>query len=193
MKFKTKYQTIMNAKGCFALFNVLAVMGTYALTACVPAASNRTVASEGARNSINGDHLEVSLKSRALNADVAITGKVESATATMDEDSRTHDHLIRTHSKIRVSNALKGETPATIELITEGGTINAGTPNALTLMVSDMPKVIQGEQLLLILKKADDHYKLHKRELGVLAMDEKGTGLKSGAMTLEQIKAEFKK
>lgn len=111
-------------KVLFCLFCFLVVMG-------LPYRSSATM-------------VEMSLEDLGNNSEAAIVGRVESAESLWSNDGET----IITSALVSVARVLKGSDPGKLVTVEYDG----GEVNGLGLLVSDMPKVSKGEDVVLFLK-----------------------------------------
>jgi hypothetical protein len=84
------------------------------------------------------------------------------------ETSQFGDQLIVSHAVLEVLETLKGAPAATLTVAVEGGTVGD-----LTLKVSDLPSLAEGERAMFFLDTAGaaDHTP-HRRGLGILKIDD---------------------
>jgi len=85
------------------------------------------------------------------------------------ETNQFGDQLIVSHAVLEVLETLKGAPAASLNVAVEGGTVGD-----LTLKVSDLPSLAEGERAMFFLDAAagSDH-KPHGRGLGIVKIDER--------------------
>src|SRR6186713_2596277 len=79
------------------------------------------------------------------------------------------DHIIVSQAWVEVEESLKGQPTQSVPVDIEGGTIGA-----LTLNVSDMPTLREGDRAVFFLNAIVSNsgaHRLHRRGLGVLKLD----------------------
>jgi hypothetical protein len=124
-----------------------------------------------------------SVASRARTARTVVLAEVEDIQPRFDRN-RHGDRLIVSDVYVRVEEAWKGASPATLLIATvEGGTIGE-----LTLRVSDMPSLKRGDRAVLFLDQtAPGRYAPHRRGLGILKLTSDGRAEGTG-FTLPQLR-----
>jgi hypothetical protein len=137
----------------------------------------------------------VQIPDRAKHADLVISGKVLSSSASM-ETNDYGDKLIVTHQKVQVAEWLKGSSNSTIDMDIIGGTLN-GT----TLTVSDQPEPLEtGDQAIMFLSQQDNgHFNVAQAGLtgsdigaseGIMKLNANGQ-TEEGNLTSAQVKAQL--
>jgi hypothetical protein len=109
----------------------------------------------------------VELPERFRGADHAVVAHVAGAAARF-ERNKWGDELIVTRLRLQVDEVLKGAPAAFVELDVEGGTLGD-----LTLEVSDMPSLHQGDRGVFFLKRSADSgaFVPHLRGQGIVRLD----------------------
>ena len=125
----------------------------------------------------------VALPERFRGADHAVVARVASAVARF-ERNKWGDQLIVTRLQLQVDEALKGAPAAFVDLDVEGGTV--GT---LTLEVSDLPSLREGDRAVFFLKRSANTgaFLPHLRGQGILRLDNRDR-VPGSSLTLEAIR-----
>ena len=84
------------------------------------------------------------------------------------ETNRFGDQLIMSHAVLEVLETLKGAPAASLNVAVEGGTVGD-----LTLKVSDLPSLAEGERAMFFLDAAGSDHTPHGRGLGIVKIDER--------------------
>ena len=96
--------------------------------------------------------------------------------------NRFGDQLIVSNAVLEVLETLKGAPQAVTTVTVEGGTVGD-----LTLKVSDMQELKEGDRAVFFLDPDGDGNVPHGRGRGILTLDD-GDRVKGSALTLEQVK-----
>lgn len=107
----------------------------------------------------------VTIEERIQGSDLVVAGKVREIRP-MHYRSPHGDDLIVSHVTLDVSEKLKGEDRASVDMIVEGGALDG-----VTLRVSDQPVVQRDDELVAFLNETPDGFKPHRRGLGVLRLE----------------------
>ena len=111
----------------------------------------------------------VDIPTRAQGASRVVQGTVYNVQSRFAQNE-FGDQLIVSDVLFRVDEALKGPFTPVMAVTVEGGTVGS-----LTLDVSDMPDFAPGEQAVFFLDETGaGTYRLHRRDLGVLKLDQRG-------------------
>ena len=102
------------------------------------------------------------------------------------ETNRYGDQLIVSHAGLEVLETLKGAPAATLNVAIEGGTVGD-----LTLKVSDLPALVEGERAMFFLNTAGgaDHTP-HRRGHGILKID--GNDRSEDGVSLEDLRKQVR-
>jgi hypothetical protein len=112
-------------------------------------------------------HVDQGIEARAKGAHRIVVGTV------VQVQSRFHvnafgDRLIVSDAVVDIAETLKGTPAATLEMMVEGGTVGE-----LTLHVSDMPALNQGDRAVLFLDRTPaGGFVPHGRGLGIVKLDD---------------------
>jgi hypothetical protein len=83
------------------------------------------------------------------------------------ETNQSGDQLIVSHAVLEVLETLKGAPDAVVRVAVEGGTVGG-----LTLKVSDLPSLSEGERAVFFLEPADaGEHRPHQRGRGILKLN----------------------
>lgn len=86
------------------------------------------------------------------------------------------DHLIVTRARVAISETWKGERDAFLEIEVEGGSVGD-----LTLRVSDLPEVRQGQRFVVLgVRRGDGVFTPHLRGRGLIEVDLNGDAVDGG-------------
>ena len=104
--------------------------------------------------------------SRAKGAGRVVVAEITAVRAQF-ETNRFGDQLIVSHAVLAVLETLKGAPAATLNLAVEGGTVGD-----LTLKVSDLPSIAEGERAMFFLDSSSDgNHTPHGRGWGIVKLD----------------------
>lgn len=123
----------------------------------------------------------VDIGTRAKGAERIVVAAVEDVIPRFDVNE-FGDRLIMSQAWVRVSETLKGPHTDILPVDVEGGTIGD-----LTLTVSDMPVLRQGDRAVFFLDSAKTGTKPHDRGQGVLKLDASGR-VQGSNMTLNEVR-----
>jgi hypothetical protein len=124
------------------------------------------------------------LAERARRAERVVVGHAASVAPTW-QINEFGDRLIVSRVRVNVSETLKGQPAAILDVDVEGGTIGG-----LTLQVSDQVSISTGERAVFYVKAtARGTFVPHLRGQGVLKLDS-ANRVKGSNLTLEQIRRE---
>jgi hypothetical protein len=99
------------------------------------------------------------------------------------ETNRFGDQLIVSHATVEVIETLKGPAQQSVRVAVEGGTVGG-----LTLEVSDMPTLVEGDEALLFLDSpAQGDDVPHDRGRGIVMFDPRGR-VRGSATTLDALR-----
>jgi hypothetical protein len=120
------------------------------------------------------------LSASVASAPQVVIGTVTAARARF-ETNRAGDELIVSRLTVRVSETLRGQRLGTFDVDVEGGTIGN-----LTLTVSDLTEMHEGDSAVFLLAHEPSGYVLHAR--GLMKLGSSGR-LEHQPLTLDQIRA----
>ena len=124
----------------------------------------------------------VDLPERLRGAERAVVGKIVGVHAEY-VTNEFGDRLIVSRAHVRVDEVLKGGPVQDLEVDVEGGTVGE-----LTLRVSDLPEVRQGDRAVFLLRRGPRGADVpHLRGLGILKLDGRDT-VESSSLTLDMIR-----
>jgi len=125
----------------------------------------------------------VELPERFRGADHAVVARIAGAVARF-ERNKWGDNLIVSRLQLQVDEVLKGAPAAFVELDVEGGTLGG-----LTLEVSDMPSLQEGDRAVFFLKRSANTgaFLPHLRGQGILRLDNRDR-VPGSSLTLEAIR-----
>jgi hypothetical protein len=118
--------------------------------------------------------------SRSAGAGRVVVARVFSVHAQL-ETNRYGDRLIVSHAVLEVLETLKGAPVAFLDVSVEGGTVGG-----LTLKVSDLPSLAEGDRAVFFLDADGPGHVPHGRGLGIVKRDAAGT---YGGLSLEAVRA----
>jgi hypothetical protein len=105
------------------------------------------------------------IASRTHGAARVVVGRVESVQPQF-ETNQYGDRLIVSHLTVRVLQTIKGPETPYVEVAVEGGTVGE-----VTLIVSDMPKLEDGDEAEFFLVPAGHGYRPYKRGFGIVKQE----------------------
>lgn len=108
---------------------------------------------------------EIVLQRQLKTAAVTVVGQVVETRAARSQNA-SGDEIIITHAVVRVTETLRGPRVAWLPLELEGGTLDG-----VTLKVSDVPLVQEGDRAVFLADRRGERFVLHGRGAGVLALD----------------------
>lgn len=108
------------------------------------------------------------IASRAKGAAVVVIGQVASMTAQY-ELNQYGDSVIVSHVAVHVLDVLKGSAGSHVDLDVEGGTVGD-----VTMTVSDLPRLREGERAVLFLTPHGKAFRPYKRGFGIVKVQPSG-------------------
>lgn len=108
---------------------------------------------------------EIALQQQLKTAAVTVVGQVVETRAVRSQNA-AGDDIIITRAMVRVTETLRGPRVAWLPLELEGGTLNG-----VTLKVSDVPQVQEGDRAVFLADRQGEGFVLHGRGAGVLALN----------------------
>jgi hypothetical protein len=130
------------------------------------------------------NQVPVALAERARGAELVVVGRVASV-APAWQVNEFGDRLIVSVVRVVVTETLKGQTPASLDVEVEGGTIGD-----VTLHVSDQTSFAAGERAVFYLTRAArGRFVPHLRGLGLLKLDASDR-VPGSSLTLAEIRRE---
>jgi len=136
--------------------------------------------------SLSADGPPVTIAARAKGADAVVVATVVEVTAAFERNA-WGDNLIVSHAWLRVEESLKGESAQVIPLDIEGGTVNG-----LTLRVSDIEPVNQGDRAVFFIKHSSSGSNVpHLRGHGIVKLDSLNR-VKGSIVTLDDVKRQVR-
>ena len=128
----------------------------------------------------------VPISERAKGAETIVVAKVIEVTPTL-ERNQFGDQVIVSHAWLQVEESLKGGRPQVMPLDVEGGTVNG-----LTLRVSDMKPISQGERGVFFVTRLSSGANVpHRRGHGILKLDSLNR-VEGTAETLDEVKRQVR-
>ncbi len=106
----------------------------------------------------------VDVASRARGAGKVVVARIVDVRAQF-ETNRFGDQLIVSHAVLEVLETLKGAPEATLQIAVEGGTVGD-----LTLKVSDLPSVTEGERAVFFLEASGNRNTPYGRGRGIMKL-----------------------
>ena len=107
----------------------------------------------------------VDVASRARGAGKVVVARIVDVRAQF-ETNRFGDQLIVSHAVLEVLETLKGAPEATMHVTVEGGTVGD-----ITLKVSDLPSVNEGERAVFFLDAGNNGHTPHDRGRGIMKLN----------------------
>lgn len=123
----------------------------------------------------------VSIPERARGAERIVVATVAGTTARL-ERNRFGDELIVTYAQLAVEESIKGQA-GPVSLAVEGGTVNG-----MTMRVSDLPVIADGERAVFFLTPGPGGaYRPHLRGQGILKLDRENR-VAGSSLTVDEIR-----
>jgi hypothetical protein len=128
----------------------------------------------------------VDVATRARGAGTIVVARIQSVRAQF-ETNGFGDQLIVSHAVLEVLETLKGAHEATVSIAVEGGTVGD-----LTLKVSDLPSLNEGERAVFFLDAASNgDHRPHNRGRGIMKLN--ATDLVVGdALSLDDVRTQVR-
>ena len=106
----------------------------------------------------------VDVATRARGAGKVVVARIVDVRAQF-ETNRFGDQLIVSHAVLEVLETLKGAPEATLQVAVEGGTVGD-----LTLKVSDLPSITEGERAIFFLEASGNRHTPYGRGRGIMKL-----------------------
>ena len=126
------------------------------------------------------------IPSRAKGAEQVVVAKIVEIKPAFDV-SEHGDQLIVSHALLQVEETMKGTHAAAVQLDVEGGTVGD-----LTLHISDMPSIKEGDRGVFFLERLPSGArKLHRRGHGMLKLND-NNDVEDSDLTLDDVRRAVK-
>ena len=127
----------------------------------------------------------VDVATRARGAGKVVVARIVDVRAQF-ETNRFGDQLIVSHAILEVLETWKGAPEATMNVAVEGGTVGD-----LTLKVSDLPSVNEGDRAVFFLDATGNGHTPHGRGLGIMKLNE-ADAIDGSALSLEDVREQVR-
>lgn len=124
--------------------------------------------------------------SRARGAGKVVVARIQSVHAQF-ETNRFGDQLIVSHAVLDVLETWKGQPESVVRVAVEGGTVGD-----LTLRVSDLPSIAEGDRAVFFLvADANGEHRPHERGRGILKLND-GDRVEGTAVSMDDLRQQVR-